>query len=149
MVKKALALPSGSRAGLLLLAAIATLAALGTYFAAERVSAKPPPHRSETTSGSRFGPPPDAVGFARVLISVSNAFAVGQGDPTRISHAHCAEGSRGHYLCAYVVSRPRRAAECHLVQAEWALEPASSFTVVLSGRARKCGSVREAIRSLS
>jgi hypothetical protein len=64
-------------------------------------------------------------------------------------NAHCVEASRGHYMCSYLVSRPRRASECHLVQAEWARDRWSSFTVVMSGRVRRCGSLREAIHSLS
>ena len=149
MVKKALALAAGSRTGFLILAVVTTVAGSGTYLAADRVSAKAPPRPTQLSADPGFGPPPDAVGFAHVLVSVSNAFAAGQGDPTRLSHPHCVEASRGHYMCAYVVSRPGRADECHLMQAEWARERASSFTVVLGGRARRCGSVREAIRSLS
>ena len=96
-----------------------------------------------------FGPPPGAAGFAELLVGTSNAFAEAHGDPARLSKAHCVEASSGHYMCAYVVSRPGRAEECHLVQAHWAEEQYSSFTIVLSGRTRRCGSVREAVRSLS
>jgi hypothetical protein len=150
MVTKTIARAGQSPVGFLMLAVVAVVVGLGTYFSAGLGAAKAPPPRVQHTGASlQFGPPPDAAGFADVLVSVSNAFAVKQGDPTRLSHAHCVQGTRGHYLCAYLVSRPGRADQCHLMQAEWARERASSFTVVLSGRARRCGSVREAIRSLS
>ena len=44
--------------------------------------------------------------------------------------------------------RPNRPPECHLIQAVWTPNQGSSFRLMLSGRARRCGSVREAIRSL-
>jgi hypothetical protein len=144
-----------SPVGFLILIVVTTVFAFSTYLAAGRGAPRlsHPAQRlvqgSSPTSEPEFGPPPNASGFARVLVSVSNVFAARQGDPTRLSHAHCVEASRGHYMCAYLVTRPGRATECHLMQAEWARERASSFTVVLSGRARRCGSVREAIRSLS
>lgn len=154
MLTKALARAGQSPTRYVLLAAVATAVALGTYFAAGHVAkAHPRPAdtatRAPSSSESKFGPAPDAAGFARVLVSVSNAFARRNGDPTRLVDPHCVEGSRGHYLCAYAVARPHRKNECHLVQAEWAQEPNSSFTVVLSGRARRCGTVRDAIHSLS
>jgi hypothetical protein len=152
MVTKTLAYLGRPRLGFAILVVVVAIVALGTYLAAGNGAAKPPRPRVQSpaaSSGSAFGPPPNAKGFAEVLVSVSNAFAARQGDPTRLSRAHCVEATRGHYMCAYLVSRPGRPDECHLMQAEWARERASSFTVVLSGRARRCGSVREAIRSLS
>jgi hypothetical protein len=161
MFTKILARVGPSPLGFLLLGIVTTLAALGTYFAAGRNEAKAPPraatpHQSlrvadaaQLSPVKEFGPPPGAAGFAEVLVSTSNAFAEAHGDPARLSKAHCVEASSGHYMCAYLVSRPGRAEECHLVQAHWAEEQYSSFTIVLSGRARRCGSVREAVRSLS
>jgi hypothetical protein len=166
MFKKTLARVGPSPLGFLLLGIVTTLAALGTYFAAGRSEAKAPPRAAAPHQSARhqslriadaaplspvqeFGPPPGAAGFAEVLVGTSNAFAEAHGDPARLSKAHCVEASSGHYMCAYLVSRPGRAGECHLVQAHWAEEQYSSFTIVLSGRARRCGSVREAVRSLS
>jgi hypothetical protein len=163
MFTKALAHAGQSRVGFLLLAVVTTVVALGTYLAAGRGAAKAPPPRpvqhstphpvqrpvQAASRESEFGPPPNAAGFAEVLVSVSNAFAQQHGDAARLSNAHCVEASRGHYMCSYLVSRPRRASECHLVQAEWARDRWSSFTVVMSGRVRRCGSLREAIHSLS
>jgi hypothetical protein len=170
MVTKALSRIGQTRVGLLMLAIVAIVVGLGTYFGAGRVAAKASspskrhasyravqhPIRYTATRPSqaapwesKFGPPPNAAGFAVVLVSVSNAFAKQHGDPTRLSNAHCVEASRGHYMCSYLVSRPRRAGECHLVQAHWAQEPESSFTIVVSGRVRRCGSLRDAIRTLS
>jgi hypothetical protein len=161
MFTKTLARVGPSPLGFLLLGVVTTVAALGTYFGAGSSEAKAPPratapHQSPGVADAArlspvevFGPPPGAVGFAEVLVSTSNAFAEAHADPARLSKAHCVEASSGHYMCAYLVSRPGRADQCHLVQAHWAEEQYSSFTIVLSGRARRCGSVRDAVRSLS
>jgi hypothetical protein len=155
MVTNALGRAAHPRVGYLVLALVTVVAALGTYLAAGSGWATSQPHATrlpaQTPSSSKphFGAAPNAVGFARLLVSVSNEFAAQHGNATRLSNAHCVEALRGHYMCAYLVSRLGRPNECHLMQAEWAREQASSFTVGLSGRTRRCGSVREAIRSLS
>jgi hypothetical protein len=138
-----------SRATSLVFVTVAAVAAVGTFLAVERSSARPQP-RHTGRSASSFGPAPSAAGFAKkVLVSVSNDFAAKQGDRTRLSDAHCVPGSPGHYMCVYRLGHPGRRTECHLIQAEWAREQTSSFTVVLSGQVKRCGSVREAIRTLS
>jgi hypothetical protein len=164
MVTKTLARVGQSPVGFLMFGAVTGLVALGTYLGGNRLAhAAPPapepafrpapralssPSQQALTPEQEFGPAPTAAGFAEVLVSTSNAFARDQGAATRLTHAHCVQASRGHYMCAYLVERPGQPSECHLIQAHWAEERASSFTVVLSGRARRCGSVREAVRSL-
>jgi hypothetical protein len=163
MVTKTLARVGQSPVGFLMFGAVTGLVALGIYLGGNRLaSAAPPAHgvaapaqralsspsQQVLTPEQEFGPAPTAAGFAEVLVSTSNAFAQDHGAATRLTHAHCVQASRGHYMCAYLVERPGRPSECHLIQAHWAEEPGSSFTVVLSGRARRCGSVREAVRSL-
>lgn len=165
MVTRTLARAGQSPAGFLILGVVTGLVALGTFLLAGRLAAAAPashppavvaaaphelsPQRKHGLSPKQeFGPAPTAAGFAEVLVSTSNTFAKEHGDETRLTHAHCVQASRGHYMCAYLVARPGRQGECHLMQAHWAEEPASAFTVVLSGRARRCGSVREAVRSL-
>ena len=165
MVTKTLARAGQSPAGFLMLGVVTGLVALGTFLLAGWLpstapASQPPavvaaaPHafsplrRQALSPKQAFGPAPTAAGFAEVLVSTSNAFAKEHGDATRLTHAHCVQASRGHYMCAYLVARPGQQGECHLIQAHWAEEGASAFTVVLSGRARRCGSVREAVRSL-
>jgi hypothetical protein len=152
MFTKALAHAGGqSRVGYVTLGVVAAIVALGTYLVAERGAAKAPPRtppRVRTAHAARSEAAPSAAEFALVLVSVSNAFAKEHGTPERLAHADCVQGSSGHYMCSYVVNRPRRKGECHLVQAHWGEEPNSSFTVVLSGRVKRCGSLREAVRSL-
>ncbi len=92
--------------------------------------------------------PPSAAGFAQTFAGLTNAHARANGEATRVSSPHCVQASRGHYMCAYVVSRPGGRRECHLMQAEWTPGALSSFQVTLSGRAGRCGSVRAAVRSL-
>jgi hypothetical protein len=45
-------------------------------------------------------------------------------------------------------ARPSRAVECHVMQAEWTPSGVDSFRVKMSGRVGRCGSLREALRSL-
>jgi hypothetical protein len=148
MFTKALAHAGQSRIGYVMLGLVAAVVALAAYLAAGRVAAKAPPPRAPAAASGRSEAPPSAAEFALVLVSVSNAFAREHGNPERLAHADCVQGSRGHYMCSYVVNRPGRKGECHLVQAHWGEEPNSSFTVVLSGRVKRCGSLREALRSL-
>ena len=145
MVTKALAHAGRPSRAFLLLGLVTAAVAAGTYFVAAPGHAKAPARPAER---SAFGPAPSAAGFADVLVSLSNAFAKQHGDPARLSHPDCVQASRGHYMCSYLVTRPGRRSECHLVQAEWGRERTSSFTVTLSGRVRRCGSLREAVHSL-
>lgn len=92
--------------------------------------------------------PPSPVEFGRTFVGVTNAFAETHGELERVSAPHCVQGNRGHYMCAYTVTRADGRDECHLMQAEWTPNQLDTFRVTLSGRARKCGSVRQAVRSL-
>ena len=89
-----------------------------------------------------------AAEFARDLVGLTKAYATEHGDPTRLADVDCVRASAGHYMCSYAAVRPDGARECHLMQARWTPQLASSFTVTLAGRTRKCGTLREAIRSL-
>jgi hypothetical protein len=92
---------------------------------------------------------PSAAEFARVFVGTTNQFAMEHGDSKRISHADCVQASPGHYMCSYVVMRRRGAPrECFLMQARWTPEKASTITVTLAGRVRRCGSLQEALDSL-
>jgi hypothetical protein len=137
-----------SRAGYVMLGIVAAVVALATYFASQRGDAKTPPSRTHAAPTLRADAPPSAAEFALVLVSVSNAFAKTHGNAERLAHADCVPGSPAHYMCSYVVNRPGRKSECHLIQAHWGEDPNSSFTVDLNGRVKRCGTVREAIRSL-
>jgi hypothetical protein len=69
-------------------------------------------------------------------------------DAARITGVDCVQASSGHYMCSYAVIGPNRRRECHLMQATWTPDTASTYTVTLAGRVRRCGSLREALRSL-
>jgi hypothetical protein len=92
--------------------------------------------------------PPSAAEFGKLFVATANAYASVHHDGRRLSHASCVEAARGQYMCAYLAVAPARGAQCHLMQARWTPAAASTITVTLSGRTRRCGSVREAIRSL-
>jgi hypothetical protein len=91
---------------------------------------------------------PTATEFAATFAGTANAYSKAHGSPSRIARVHCVQASRGHYMCSYAVVRPQRAQECHLMQARWTPGQESSYEVTLSGRADRCGSLREAIASL-
>src|SRR5690242_8550302 len=119
MVTKTLARVGQSPVGFLVFGAVTGLVALSTYVGASRLASAAPPahvaapapraHSSQRqqvpTPEQEFGPAPTAAGFAEVLVSTSNAFANDQGAAARLTHAHCVQASRGHYMCAYLVER--------------------------------------------
>ena len=99
-------------------------------------------------TGSDGNPAPSAEEFAAVLVGTTNGYAAAHGDPSRIANPDCVEGSVGRYMCSFVRKQPGGAKECHIMQAKWTPDTASSFTVTLAGRATRCGSLREALLSL-
>jgi hypothetical protein len=92
---------------------------------------------------------PTAREFAESFVGATNAFAVAHGDANRIANAQCVEATRGHYMCSYSTKRPGIAPECHVMQARWTPQADSTITVTLAGRAGRCGTLREALRSLA
>lgn len=91
---------------------------------------------------------PTATQFAVLLVTASNVHGAQHHQPQRLQNADCVQASRGHYMCSYAVVRPRQAAECHLIQAEWTPNAASDFTVTLSGRVSRCATLKDALASL-
>jgi hypothetical protein len=91
---------------------------------------------------------PSAAEFAHAFVELANGFAQANGDFARVAHADCVQASPGRYMCSYAVSRPGRTDECHLMQARWTPERASTITVTLAGRTRRCESLRGALQSL-
>jgi hypothetical protein len=138
------------RFGYVVLAVAACSAAAATHAIAgrmvtpdgKRVSSAAAPLTSSVAAS------PLAAEFAQQFIGITNASAKANGDPARISRADCVRASRDHYMCSYAVRTPGRPSECHLMQAVWTPHALSSFTVTLSGRVKRCGSLREALRSL-
>jgi len=92
--------------------------------------------------------PPSAAEFADEFFATANAYAVEHGHAARVGRAHCVQASPGHYMCSYESRAPGRAPQCHIVQAQWTPQTASTFTVTLSGRVARCGTLRAALRSL-
>ena len=66
---------------------------------------------------------------------------------TRIGRADCVQAAPGRYMCSYAVTKPGTTT-CHLMQARWTPDRASTITVTLAGRTRRCGSLAEALDSL-
>lgn len=92
--------------------------------------------------------PPSAAEFGKRLFAMANAYAAQQGQAVRLGRADCVQAAPGRYMCSYASRTPGQAAECHLLQARWTPEAASTFTVTLSGRVARCDSLRAALRSL-
>lgn len=91
--------------------------------------------------------PPSAPEFAKIFVASANAYSVAHHDARRVRAPHCVEAARGRYMCAYTAVTPA-GRECHLIQAGWTPTADSTITVTLSGRTRRCDSLRAAIRSL-
>jgi hypothetical protein len=93
-------------------------------------------------------PPATAREFASLFIALSNAHAEQHGKSARFTGADCVQASAGHFMCSYAIVQPGRGKKCHLMQAEWTPNGASSFEVTLAGRVPACRTLREALRSL-
>jgi hypothetical protein len=91
---------------------------------------------------------PSAAEFARDLADTANQYGAEHAAKARITHTHCVQAVRGRYMCSYAIVRAHGASECHLIQARWTPHAASTFTVTLSGRVGRCGSLREALDSM-
>src|SRR4051794_11380347 len=132
-------------------ALVAAAAAFAVYALGGRAASDPQPARAAPAAApkapaeSLHGPAPTAREFARTLTGLANQFAAGQ---ARLDQVDCVQGSRGHYMCSFALLQPTKPAECHLIQAIWTPMALDSFEVTLSGLASRCGSVREAVRSL-
>lgn len=91
---------------------------------------------------------PTASEFADTLLLLGNTYASEHQDPSRLARADCVQASPGHYMCSYIVTRPGRPGQCHLVQANWTPEQPSAITVTLGSRVRRCATLKDALRSL-
>ena len=90
---------------------------------------------------------PSATEFAANFIGVTNQYAKEHGDTARAGHADCVQATPGAYMCSYTVATSG-VSTCHLMQAQWTPDRASTITVTLAGRTAQCATLREAIRSL-
>jgi hypothetical protein len=140
------------RLGYLVLAVVAAGTGTATYAISSGAAAHPA-RAAQPVSGAapvraKAVTTPSAAEFNALFVGLSNTYAKTHGDTARFTNADCVKASPGHYMCSYAITRPNRASECHLMQARWTPEAASSFTVTLSGRVTRCGSLREALRSL-
>ncbi len=90
---------------------------------------------------------PAAADFAAIFVTTTNTYAKANRDPARVANADCVEAARGRYMCSYRAILPGRS-ECHLMQARWTPQRASSFTITLAGRVKRCGTLKQALRSL-
>ena len=106
-----------------------------------------PKNAAMVATGHR-APPATAREFASLFIALSNAHAEQHGKSARFTGADCVQASAGHFMCSYAIVQPGRGKKCHLMQAEWTPNGASSFEVTLAGRVPACRTLREALRSL-
>jgi hypothetical protein len=90
---------------------------------------------------------PSATDFAAAFIGVTNKYAKEHEDTARAGQAHCVQAAPGRYMCSYTVTRSGTST-CHLMQARWTPDEASTINVTLAGRTARCATLREAIRSL-
>jgi hypothetical protein len=131
-----------------LLAAL-VLVACGTAMAVYLLAPSAGPEQAAAQAAPAGRTTPTARQFAHNFVGTTNAYAAASGDQTRIGNADCVQASRGHYMCSYAAKKPGTAPECHIMQARWTPNEASTITVTLAGRATRCGSLDEALRSLA
>jgi hypothetical protein len=111
------------------------------------VAATTPDPVVDTTTATPEAPP-TAGDFAEEFFATANAYSAQHGQAVRLGRAHCVQASRGHYMCSYESRTPGQAPQCHIIQAQWTPDAESTFTVTLSSRVTRCGSLRAALRSL-
>jgi hypothetical protein len=134
------------RLGYLVLAVVAAGTGTATYAISSGAAAHPASTAKPVSVAAVKTP--SAAEFTALFVGLSNTYAKTHGETARFTNADCVKASRDHYMCSYAVTRPDRASECHLMQATWTPNARSAFTVTLSGRVTRCGSLREALRSL-
>ena len=138
-------------AGFAVLFAVSCVAAGVTYAVGgaltDRAGGVPRPAAVSNTAKQNASPPA-AKEFRRLFVELTNAYALEHGDPARVSNPDCIQASQGHYMCSYATTAPEAGRQCHIMQARWTPNRDSSFTVTLAGRTARCGSLREALRSL-
>jgi len=134
---------------LALLSVTAVAAGLAVYAisAALGAPAKPQPAAASWAAAGGSASPTPAE-FASEFVASANAYAEAHRRAARLVDPDCVEADPSHYMCSYAVVTPRRPRQCHLVQVTWTPNRASTFTVTLSGRVRRCGTLREALGSL-
>ena len=125
--------------------AVACFFGAATYFVAGRGA---PEATAVAQPASLHGEAPGPREFASLFAGLTNQMAAQQGDGSRVGNVDCVQGSPGHYMCSYGIFRESGPVECHVMQARWTPAAVDSFRVEMSGRVGRCGSLREAIRSL-
>lgn len=128
--RRALGFIRPGRGGFLLLGAIVAALAVASYASAQGAA------------------PPTAAQFASRFMALGNLYGEQHGKAQRLKGADCVQASPGHYMCSYAVVRPGRGRACHLMQAEWTPNAASTYRVTLAGRVTRCGTLRQALASL-
>ena len=124
---------------LAVIAAAVCFGAVVAYFGSTAFSAHTEAHRvvRQQQPNRQITATPTAAAFGEALAHTAS-----------ITHTHCVQAAPGAYMCAYMLVRAGRQ-ECHLMQGRWTPHATSTITVTLAGRSRRCGTVRDAIRSLS
>jgi hypothetical protein len=92
---------------------------------------------------------PTAAEFAHDLAGTANQYGAQHAAGARLARTHCVQPAAGRYMCSFAVVHDDGSSECHLVQARWTPEAASTITVTLAGRVARCGSLRDALDSMS
>jgi hypothetical protein len=100
-------------------------------------------------SAPAVSPPatPSEAEFVAKFIGVTNQYAKEHGDTARVGDPDCVQAAPGRYLCSYTVAQ-NGTTTCHLMQAQWTPDRASTIAVTLAGRTARCATLRDAIGSM-
>lgn len=129
--------------------AVAAASGAAMYFGVSSFTSAAQPAEAEAAVANYHPATPSAAEFAHDLAGTANKYAVEHADEARLARTHCVRAARGHYMCSFAVVHSDGTSECHLIQARWTPNAVSTFTITLAGRVARCGSLREAIDSIS
>src|SRR5262245_14799348 len=96
-----------------------------------------------TTGRSAAAADPSAAELEALFVGAWNRRAEATGDPRRLRDADCVEAAPGRYMCSYAVVQPNDPMSCHLMEARWTPDRASTITITLAGRTARCGTLRQ------
>jgi hypothetical protein len=125
--------------GLLAFLSIAAAVTVAVVLLAGGTASGSPAHRAALST-------PSAAEFASDLVGVTNKAAPGNGG-AHLSNVNCVQAAPGRYMCSYSVEK-HGASTCHLMQGRWTPDLPSAITITLAGRTGRCGTLKEAIRTL-
>jgi hypothetical protein len=129
-------------------AAVTAASFVAMYFGISSLTRAGQPEAAEAAAHFVHQSSPSAAEFAGDLAGTANQYGTEHAAGARLARTHCVQPASGRYMCSFAVVYDDGTSECHLIQARWTPDSASTITVTLAGRVARCGTLREAIKSM-